>query len=129
MFNKKKKTIEGYGDPHLHYYCQSGMKCNTCAPSLDLYDSEYARIPRMINPASSAATEYKACCGNGPIIGCINEKYTCLKNGYPYDPKVNLVIPPYSYPYEMGTTDDKGGMCNEQLNKPTCNRGVLNCKK
>ncbi len=116
-----KPLVEKYGDPHLHFnrYPIPGKYCGGCGTQnsnkqLSVYDSEYAQIPRAINPASQAASEYKSCCGNGPRIGCINEKYTCMKNGVPYDPKVNLIIAPYSMPYEVNET-------------PRCNRGKIQC--
>lgn len=120
-----RNLVENYGDPHLHFnrYPVPGRYCNGCGnqnpkPLTSVYDSEFAHIPRAINPASAAAEEYKRACGgtNGPHIGCVNHKYTCMKNGKPYDPKVNLVIPPYSMPYEANG-------CQQ----PVCNRGILGC--
>ena len=114
-------TIEGYGDPHLHYnrYPVPGRNCNGCGNqnvNSSVYDSDFAHIPRAINPASPNADVYKQCCGKGPRIGCVNEKYVCMKNGVPFDPKVNLVIPPYSMPYEA-----------DGCQHAVCNRGQLGC--
>lgn len=119
-----KRTIEHYGDPHLHYnrYPGPGRYCNGCGnqnakPANSIYDTKYAHIPRAINPASQAADEYKECCGKGPRIGCVNPKYTCMKNGVPYDSNANLIISPYSMPY------DTSGDCQHAV----CKRGRLSC--
>ena len=82
----------------------------------------FAHIPRAINPASTYADQAKGCgsCGffnKEPLIGCFNPNNVCKKNGVPYDSKANLIIPPYSMPYET----------RYDCQRPVCKRGELTC--
>lgn len=115
-----RKMIEQYGDPHLHFKRYPGceLRCGACNAK---NDTQYTGIPRTINPASPLADYYKPCCPGGPNIGCMNTKFACTKNGVPYDPQTDLIIPPYSYPYEANSIASK---CPQ----PRCNQGKLNCK-
>lgn len=122
-----RQLREHYGDPKLRYnrypvrderYC-GGRVCGMedMTPHA-IYDTDLAHIPRAINPASPHAHQYPDCAA-GPHTGCVNHKNVCLRNGVPYDSKANLIIAPYSMPYET----------RFDCKRPCCTRGKLTCTK
>ena len=87
-------------------------------------DFSYAHIPRRINPASPLADYAKGCgaCGfsnREPLTGCFDPKRACRKNGVPYDSKTDLIMPPYSMPYET----------KYDCQQPVCKESKLRCTK